>query len=169
MLYFAQSIFRERIHCDEINGNLVRTEPSRGILMQSLCQLRTPGAVHHDVGHHLFTIDGIGPTDDGRLAAGWRGFKHLFDLAWRNVFTSPDNDIAQTTCDIQVVLLVLIADVACAKPAILKRLFVRIAIVGRNDTWAADANLTCLTARHIVQLFISIITWAADAQRYANR
>src|SRR5437764_11243482 len=134
MLYFAQGVFRKRIHRDEIDRNFVRTEPLGSIFTQSLCQFWTPRAVHDDVGHHLFAIDGIGPTDDGGLADGWIGFKHLFDLTWRNVFASSDNDIAQTTRDIQVVLLVLIADVACAKPAVLKRLFVRIAIVGRNDT-----------------------------------
>src|SRR5256714_7382012 len=123
MRYFAKSVFRERIHHNEIDGNLVRTEPLGGIFTQPLGQLWAPKAVHDDVGHHLFTIDGIGPTDDGRLADGGIGFKHLFDLAWRNVFTSPDNDIAQTTRDKEIVLLVLIANVACAKPAALKRLF----------------------------------------------
>src|SRR5438874_772968 len=148
MRYFAQSVFRERIHRDEIDGNFVRTEPLGSICTQSLCQLWTPMTVRDEVGHHLFTIDSIGPTDDGRLADGRIGLKHLFDLAWRNVFSSPDDDIAQTTSDIQVVLLVLIANVACAKPAALKRLFVRIAIVGGNNTGAADANFTCLIARH---------------------
>src|SRR5947199_7181931 len=120
MLYFAQSAFRERIHCDEINGNLVRTELLGSILMQPLCQLWAPGTVHDDVGHHLFTIDCIGPTDDGGLADGWIGLKHLFDLAWRNIFASSDNDLAQATREKEVTLLVLIAEVACAKPAILK-------------------------------------------------
>src|SRR5438105_10503425 len=120
VLYFAQGVFRERIHCDEINGNLVRTEPLSGILTQSVGQLRTPGAVHDEVGHHLFAIDGIGPTDDSGLANGRIAFKHLFDLAWRNVFASSDNDIAQTTREKEVALLVLITEVACAKPAMLK-------------------------------------------------
>src|SRR5438874_13385753 len=86
MRYFAQSVFRERIHGDEINGNLVRTEPPGGIFAQSLGQLWAPGAVHDNIGHHLFTIDGIGPTDDSGLAHGWIGLKHLFDLAWSNFF-----------------------------------------------------------------------------------
>src|SRR5438046_408230 len=120
MLDFTQGVFRERIHGDEINGNLVRTELLSSILMQSLCQLWAPGAVHDDIGHHLFTIDGIGPTDDSGLADGGRGLKHLFDLARRNVFASSDNDLAQTTREKEVALLVLITEVACAKPAILK-------------------------------------------------
>src|SRR2546423_15609496 len=107
--------------------------------MQPLCQLWAPGAAHDDVGHHLFTIDCIGPTDDSGLADGGIGLKHLFDLARCNVFAPSDNDIAQTTRDKEVALLVLIAEVACAKPAILKLLLVRIAVVGRNDTRAADA------------------------------
>src|SRR5438270_294779 len=102
MLDFAQGVFRERIHRDEIDGNLVRTEPSRGKFAQFLCQLWTPGAVRDEVGHHLFAIDGIGPSDDSGLADGRIAFKHLFDLAWRDVFAPSDNDIAQTTRDIQV-------------------------------------------------------------------
>src|SRR5947209_16545309 len=120
MRYFAQSVFRERIHCDEIDGHFVRTEPLGSIYTQSLCQLWTPRTVRDEVGHHLFTIDSIGPTDDGRLADGRIGLKHLFDLAWRNVFPSSDDDIAQPTREKEVALLVLIAEVACAKPAILK-------------------------------------------------
>src|SRR2546421_1158061 len=139
--YFAQGVFRELIHCDEINGNLVRTELPGGILTQSLCQLWTPGAVRDDVGHHLFAIDGIGPTDDSGLANGRIAFKHLFDLAWCNVFASSDNDIAQATRDKEVALLVLIAEVACTKPAVLKGFFVLVAIVGGNDAGATDANL----------------------------
>src|SRR5207245_3831578 len=104
----------------EINGHLVRTEPPGGIVTQPLGQLWAPRAVHDNVGHHLFAIDGIRPTDDSSLADGGIGFKHLFDLAWRNVFPSPDNDIAQATRDKEVALLVLISEVACAKPAILK-------------------------------------------------
>ncbi len=50
MRYFAQSVFRERIHRDESDGNFVRTEPLDGVGMQFLCQLWTPGAVHDDVG-----------------------------------------------------------------------------------------------------------------------
>src|SRR2546421_712227 len=169
MLYFAQGVFRERIHRDEIDGNLVRTEPSGRILIQCFCQLWRHRAVHHDVGHHLFTIDGIGPADDGGLADGGIGFKHLFDLAWRNVFAPSDNDIAQTTRDIQVALFVLVADITCAKPTLLKRFFVRVAIVGGNDAGATDANLTCLTARHIVQTVIPINVWAADTQRDTHR
>ena len=169
MCYFAQSVFRERIHGDEINGNLVRTEPLGGIFTQPLGQLWAPKAVHDDVGHHLFTIDGIGPTDDGRLADGGIGFKHLFDLAWRDVFAPSDNDITQTTRDIQVALFVLEADITCAKPTLLKRFFVRVAIVGGNDAGATDANLTCLTARHIVQTVIPINVWAAETQRDTHR
>src|SRR5437588_10650497 len=141
MRYFAKSVFRERIHGDEIDGNLVRTEPPGGIFTQPLGQLWAPKAVHDDVGHHLFAIDCIGPTDDSGLADSGIGLKHLFDLAWRNVFPSSNNDIAQATRDKEVALLVLISEVACAKPAILKGLFVRIAVVGGNDTGATDADL----------------------------
>src|SRR4051794_16250529 len=137
--------------------------------MQCLCQLWRHRAVHDHVGHHLLAIDGIEPTDDGGLADGWRAFKHLFDLARRDVFASSDNDVAQATRDREVALFVLIADVTGAKPAVLKRFFVRIAIVGGNDTGAPDANLTRLSARHIVQTIIPLKAWTADAQRDANR
>ena len=117
----------------------------------------------------MFTIDGIGPADDGGLANGRIAFKHLFDLAWRDVFAPSDNDIAQTTRDIQVALFVLVADITCAKPTLLKRFFVRVAIVGGNDAGATDANLTRFTTGHIVHVIIPINTWVADTQRDANR
>src|SRR5450432_633836 len=98
----------------------MRTELLGSILTQSLCQLCAPGAVHDDVGYHLFAINGIEPTNHSSLADGRIGLKHLFDLAWRNVFPSSDDDITQATHDKEVALLVLISEVACAKPAILK-------------------------------------------------
>src|SRR5438067_6670053 len=71
MLDFAQGVFRKRLHRDELDGNFVRTEPTRGILMQCLRQRWRHRAVRNDVGHYLFAIDGIVPTDDGRLADSW--------------------------------------------------------------------------------------------------
>src|SRR5205814_4293114 len=105
---FAQSVFRERIYHNELDRNFVCTEPTRSIFMQCVCQLWAPRAVRNDVGYHVFAIDGIEPTDDGRLTDGRIGFKHLFDLAWRNVFAPSDNDIAQTTRDKEIALLILV-------------------------------------------------------------
>src|SRR5256886_16859597 len=99
MRYFAKSVFRERIHGDEIDGNLVRTEPPGGIFTQPRGQLWAPKAVHDAVGHHLFAIDCIGPNDDGSLADSGIARKHLFHPSCRKGFPSSSNDMSRATRD----------------------------------------------------------------------
>src|SRR5579883_1746004 len=117
---FARSIFRQFIEYDKVNGNLLRTQMMREIVAQLLYTLLLPVLAHGEIGDNLFTVDGVRPPDDRRFAHGGITLKHFLDLARRDILPAAINHLTQATLDKEVAVFIQIAQVAGAKPAILK-------------------------------------------------
>src|SRR5579884_3002218 len=142
---FARSVFRQFIKYDEVNGYFLRTYMLREVVAQLLYALFVPVLAHGEVGNDLLAVNGIGPTDSRRLAHGRIAQNHFLDLARRDIFTAAINHLTQASFDKEVAVFVQIAQVAGAKPAILKRFFAPVILVGLDQARPRDADFAGLS------------------------
>src|ERR1700737_451934 len=110
------------------------------IVIKRLLHLCVPGMLHNNVSYNLFAIDRIGATNGSYLLYKRKPLEHLFNLARGNIFATTINDFTQTTCNKQISIFILISQVTCAEPFILKSVLACVILICLNHSGTGDTD-----------------------------